>query len=124
VDRGEPAGIWVAHLTRSIRPPQWKGERTTYLKLSDGDLTEEPDPVESVQPEQPAAPVFKACSKCKRQLPLTADHFFRANREKSGFMCCCKDCHKAVERDRYHRMRGADKVLRPGEASRLEGGAA
>jgi hypothetical protein len=102
---------WVAHLTRSIRPPQWKGERTTYLKLSYGD-----------EPEVEAG--SKVCPRCKRELPKTTDYFFRASRKKSGLMDCCKDCHKASARAAYHRRREAVQVIRPGEASRLEGGAA
>lgn len=55
----------------------------------------------------------KVCTKCKRELPLTEEYFYKNNRHKNGFDSSCKECVKAMhklyngkhasERKQYHK---------------------
>lgn len=49
----------------------------------------------------------KVCGKCKRELPLDANHFFRS-KKKCGFKSICKDCSKSYIRE--YRRANSDAI--------------
>lgn len=112
---GREEAKWVAHLTGKIKPPVWNGAASLYLNLSQGDDEEYEEEAGHICRHE----TTKQCSKCLRVLPLTADYFFRAKREKAGFMFECKDCHKSRAKEERSRRYYAKTVLRAGEAKSL-----
>jgi hypothetical protein len=54
---------------------------------------------------------MKLCSKCKRSLPSTLEHFTRCKKTKSGLSSHCKDCNKSRFKKFYeeNKEREADR---------------
>jgi hypothetical protein len=48
---------------------------------------------------------YKKCSKCGNELPMTAEHFQRDNKNKTGFMSACKMCRKKYWADNRDALR-------------------
>lgn len=56
----------------------------------------------------------KVCSKCKRELPATAEYFYKHIRMKDGLSRLCKPCHNQNVSE--YRSRNPDKVKKWNEA--------
>ena len=51
----------------------------------------------------------KVCSKCKRELPLTTEHFYFEKKGKGGFRSICKNCMNSIDRQYRETHREAIK---------------
>jgi hypothetical protein len=104
---------WTAQLAGKVKPPVWAGPTRLCLNLSMGD---------EVSEDLANEPSMRlTCTKCKRVLPATPDHFFRNRRERTGLMGECKECHKARDRTAAQKRYEAKKVLSAREFSALSG---
>lgn len=45
--------------------------------------------------------VLRICTSCKGEFPATLEHFYADKQSKSGLQCYCKDCKKAIGRNRF-----------------------
>lgn len=47
----------------------------------------------------------KRCTKCGVEYPVTSEYFYKLHRTYDGFMCRCKACEKASDKQRYLKER-------------------
>lgn len=46
--------------------------------------------------------MFKTCTKCNKEYPLTAQYWHKKHTNKDGFNARCKECANADDRNNYH----------------------
>jgi 5-methylcytosine-specific restriction endonuclease McrA len=54
----------------------------------------------------------QVCNDCKRELPCTPEHFYRASRAKRGFQGTCKPCATRRYHERYKEKKCATEKVR------------
>lgn len=62
----------------------------------------------------------KKCSKCKKELPLTAEYFYRDNKVKTGFASACKECKKKWAADNKEKIAEYQKKYSEENSERLK----
>jgi hypothetical protein len=87
---------WLDHLTARPSPPAWSGPAKVHNLLSAGD--EHETVTAELMKDDGSAVERITCNRCHQLLPATSAFFFRAKREKRGFMYQCKACYGARQK--------------------------